>query len=374
MTTKIGLLLPRSTDYPAMGFDMLDGLRAGLLQQGITDAQVITENIGFGEDINVTYAKAEKLLLQDDVQVLVIYSNVSNAELLYPLAASVQRAFIFLDAGMQLPGTVINDYCYHISMQGAHACYLSGGQVAAGGRKVLMATSFYDGGYRGPWSYHTSIALAGGSVCGNYVSGYKVADFSIASYLDMLERAGAESVAACFSSYLAELFMQALKAAGDKAISLPFYCSPYMAEEQLLAKCDFPGGSFHAIVPWASSLQNEEQHMFREAVLQQRKKAPNLFHLFGWEAAMMARQFLQHGAVSLPGWSYNSPRGKVRVHTGTHHTYAPLYAGHIVPDDNGKCSLTITGEMLLEEADHTYYLPHHIETETSGWRNNYLCI
>ena len=374
MATKIGLLLPRSTDYPAMGFDMLDGLRAGLVQQGITDAQVITENIGFGEDINVTYSKAEKLLLQDDVQLLVIYSNASNAELLYPLAASARRAFIFLDAGMQLPGAVINDYCYHISMQGAHACFLSGQQMVQGSRKVLMATSFYDGGYRGPWSYHTSIAAAGGAICANYVSSYKIADFSIAPYLDMLEKTGADSVAACFSSYLAELFMQALKSAGSKAVALPFYCSPYMAEEQMLAKCDFPGGSFQAIVPWASSLQNDEQDVFKAAVQQQRNKATNLFHLFGWEAAILTRQVLQQGITSLPAWTYNSPRGKVNIHTGTHHTYAPLYTGYIVPDAQGKCSLEITGHTVLEEVDHTYYLPHYTDTEASGWRNNYLCI
>ena len=374
MATKIGLLLPRSTDYPAMGFDMLDGLRAGLLHLGITDTVVLTDNIGFGEDIASTYAKAERLLLQDDVQLMMVYSNVSNAECLYPLAASAQRLFIFLDPGMQLPADTINEYCYHISMQGIHSCHFSGKQVASGGKKVLIATSFYDGGYRGPWSYHTSIALSGGAVCGNYVSGYKVAEFSIAPYLEMLEQTGAEGVAACFSSYLAELFIQSLVTAGQKALTLPFYCSSYMAEEQLLAKCDFPGGTFHAIVPWASTIDNEEQTSFKAAVQQQRKKPVNIFHLMGWEAALAANQALQQGIASLPASIYNSPRGEVHIHPETHHTYAPLYYGDIVPGPNGKCILRLTGQVILDEKDHTYYQVHNTSDVASGWRNNYLCI
>lgn len=373
MPLKIGLLLPRSTDYPAMGFDMLDGIRAGLQHQGIHDAQIITDNIGFGEDADSNYAKAEKLLLQDDVQLVIVYSNVTNAEPLYQLAASAQRTFIFLDAGMQLPGPAINEYCYHISLQGAHACYLSGQQLAQDSRKVLLATSFYDGGYRGPWSYHASIASAGAAVCGNYISGYKVADFTINTYLELLEQAGAESVAACFSTYLAELFMQALKKAGTKAVALPFYCSPYMAEEQLLSKCDFPGGSFHAFVPWASSLENEQQAAFT-AMMQQRNKTGNIFQLFGWEAALMSSQAIGKGAASLTGWTYNSPRGEVMVHKTTHHTYAPLYYGNIVPGENGKCTFRVREKKILEEADHTYYTAHDQEIMVSGWRNNYFCI
>ncbi len=373
MPLKFGLLLPRSTDYPAMGFDMLEGLRAGLQQVGLPDTQVVTENIGFGEDESANYAKAERLLLQEDVQVMVAYCNAANAAPLYQLAASVRRPFIFLDAGMQLPETAINDYCYHISFQGAHACYLSGRQLASQSQKVLMATSFYDGGYRGPWSYHVSVAASGGAVCGNYVSGYKVAEFSINDYLDMLDKAGADCVAACFSTYLAELFFQSLKKEGAKAVSLPFYCAPYMAEEQLLAKCDFPGGTFHAFVPWASTLDNDQQRVFTSA-MHARNKQPNLFQLFGWEAAIMGSYGLEAGAPALKGWHYNSPRGGVTVHQNTHHTYAPLYYGNIVAGENGKCAFRVVEQQAVEASDHTYYQGYENEMVVSGWRNNYFCI
>src|SRR5881398_4084670 len=174
---KIGILLPRSTDYPAMGYDIVDGLRAGLQFTGQSSFEIFTENIGFGVDPTLSYARAEKLLLNDGVDLLIVYSDASNAEQLYPLAETFQKTLIVLDAGMQLP-EINSAYCYHISLQGVHACRIAGMMAGQGNRKVLMATSFYDGGYRGPWGCDRGLSETGGSVCGNYVSGYKTAEFN----------------------------------------------------------------------------------------------------------------------------------------------------------------------------------------------------
>lgn len=374
MALKIGLLLPRSTEYPAMGFDILDGLRCSLLQRGMSDVQILTENIGFGENHQANYALAEKMIMQDDVQLIIAYSNFSNAEHLFPLAVSSGRPFIFLDAGMQLVSTGPAPNCYHLSLQGVHACMAGGERAAEGNGKVLMATSFYDGGYRGPWGYHTSVELAGGSICGNYVSGYKPQEFSIQQYLHLLQDAGADRVAACFSCYLAELFMAALKQAGATATTLPFYCSPFMAEEQLLERCDFPGGHFQAFVPWASSLKNEAQTIFTDALLKEKNKKANLFHLLGWEAGIAAQQAVQGGPQSLSGFTYDSPRGNVRIHATTHHSIAPLYYGAIVEGRHGKCRFELQETLLLDEDTHTRYLTHELDSIASGWKNNYFCI
>ncbi len=62
-----------------------------------------------------------------------------------------------------------------------------------------------------PWGYTRGLAAAGGTVCGNYVSGYKEAEFNMDGCMQLLQHSGAQSVAACFSSYLANLFIKALK-------------------------------------------------------------------------------------------------------------------------------------------------------------------
>jgi branched-chain amino acid transport system substrate-binding protein len=236
----------------------------------------------------------------------------------------------------------------------------------------LMATSFYDGGYRGPWSYDRGLSEAGGSICGNYVSGYKEAEFTIDPYIGLLHQSGAASVAACFSSYLAELFFRALNEKDSKATPLPFYCSPFMAEEQVLSKCDFPGGEFHTVVPWASSLVNPQQKQLMQSI--EKNKAANVFHLLGWEAGLVVMQAIQNGIQSLKGYSYESPRGKVTIHPSTQYTYAPFYKGRIRADQNGKCVLDILETIMIDAEEHAVVVKDKPETEVSGWRNNYLCI
>lgn len=373
MLTRIGLLLPRSTEYPAMGYDILDGMRSRLHTTGYNECQFFTENIGFGEDRAVNYSKAEKLLLQDSVDIIVAYCHSFNAESLYQLASSLNKPFLALDAGMQLPQAV-SPNCYHITLQGVDACRIAGNMAGEGNRSVLMATSFYDGGYRGPWSYDRGLSEAGGSVCGNYVSAFKPKEFSIDSYLGLLKNTAAASVAACFSTYLAELFFKALREKKQEAVPLPFYCSPFMAEEQLLNKCDFPGGEFYAVVPWSSSLDNPEQKQFLNKIREEKNKTANVFHLLGWEAGIVAAMILQNGMKSMKDFSFESPRGRVTIHPATHYSYAPLYKGRIMGDENGKCVFRID-ETIAPDADrHVKVMTDQPQSVVSGWRNNYLCI
>jgi branched-chain amino acid transport system substrate-binding protein len=374
MTMNIGILLPRSTDYPSIAFDILDGLRCGLENKSVDKPKVFTENVGFGDDHSLNYAQAEKLIIQHNADIIIAYSNSANAEPLYKLASASGKLFIILDPAMQLPQEPASPYCFHISLQGVHACRLAGFMAGAGNRKVLMATSFYDGGYRGPWFYDRGLSEAGGSVCGNYVSGFKEAEFSIDPYIGLLQQSGAASVAACFSSYLAELFFKQLKERKSEAVSLPFYCSPFMAEEQLLAKCDFPGGDFYAVVPWGLSLKSKNQVEFIESINNQKNKAANIFHLLGWEAAILCAQSLEHGIKSLQGFSYESPRGNVTIHPETHYTYSPLYKGRIIENANGKCLLDILETIPVNAEEHTKVMQDHPTQLISGWRNNYLCI
>jgi branched-chain amino acid transport system substrate-binding protein len=357
-----------------MGFDILDGMKGSMAASHSGQVQPVTDNIGFGENHQATYAKAEKMLLQDNVQCIICYSNSVNAEALYKLAESSGCPFIFLDAGMQLPNIAPSPLCYHLSLQGVHACRIAGNDAGKNGKKILMATSFYDGGYKGPWGYHSSIEMAGGSICGNYVSTYKEAEFSISSYISLLQSSRADGVAACFSSYLAELFINSLSAAGKDATALPFYCSPFMAEEQMLSKCTFPGGNFHVYVPWTISLSNMQQQAFTGYIKKEKNKQANIFHLLGWEAGIVVSNIIDNGSPAVKGWSYESPRGRVTIHAGTHHTYAPLYYGNIVAADNNTCCFRLEQEVPVSACEHLQFLTDNGQAVSSGWKNNYLCI
>ncbi|WP_348824475.1 ABC transporter substrate-binding protein [Flavobacterium aestuarii] len=373
MPTRIGLLLPRSTDYPAMGFDILDGLRAHLHLLGIPDPLLITENIGFGDDQQFCYAKAEKLLLQDDVLLLIAYSNIQNAEPLYQMAQSSGRAFLFLDAGMQTATIDRIPNNWFLNLQGIDACFRLGQLAGEGERNVMMANSFFDAGYRGSLFATKGLDLTGGTVSGNYVSTHKISEFTIDKYLELLNQNEPQAVMANFSIYLTDLFLKELKNKGESATPFPFYCSPFMAEETLLTKCDFPTGTFHTIVPWSTSVENEAQHLFLTTIREQKNKAANLFHLLGWEAAVVAIRLLNNGPQSLADWSFESPRGTVTFDPVTQTSYAPLYKGIIVPDIDGKCMLKIEEKLEVTKEEHQYNWTQKQEEMSSGWKNNFLC-
>jgi branched-chain amino acid transport system substrate-binding protein len=373
MPTRIGFLLPRSTDYPAMGFDILDAFRIHLQLLGVEDLQLITENIGYGDNQQLYYAKAEKLLLEDDVQLLVAYSGVLNAEPLYQLAQSSGRAFLFLDAGMQMPTEDKMPNNWFLSLQGIDASYRLGQLAAKGKRNVLMASSFFDAGYRGSLFNIKGIDDEGGKVSGNYVSTHKISEFSIDRYLELLNENSPQVVMANFSIYLTELFMKELKEKGSLATPLPFYCSPFMAEETILTKCDFPTGEFYTIIPWATSLDNEAQFLFLKSIQEQKNKVANLFHLLGWEAAVVTVRLLNEGPQSLANWSFDSPRGKVIFNAETQTSYAPLYQGMIVSDADGKCKLKIDEKLEITQEEHQQTCSQKLEGIHSGWKNNFFC-
>jgi len=370
----IGVLLPRSTDYPAIAFDLLDGIRLSLSEAGITEYKLVTENIGFGEDSSLNYAKAEKMILQDDVCMIICYAGNLNAEPLYPLALSSGIPFLFPDPGMHFPEANPQENCYHISLQGTLCAANVGRLAAAAGDRLLMATSFYDGGYRSPYALVKAAEENGAAVAGNYVSAYRISEFTISPYLEQIAARQATVVGVCFSSYLADLFMKELKAAGAHAVSLPFYCAPYLAEEQLLSGIDFPGGSFRAVVPWCSSVENMAQDRFRNAVARAKNKKANIFHLLGWEAGLLSAKLLRDPGSPLKGWQYESPRGTVAIHPETHHTYASVYDVSIVPDAAGKCSLQLNDTISVSDRDHLTHMLDVPQGTVSSWKNNYFCI
>lgn len=373
MPTRIGFLLPRSTDYPAMGFDILDAFRIHIQMLGIQDLEIVSDNIGFGDDHQLIFAKAEKLLLQDDVQLLIAYCNVQNAEPIYQMAQSSGRAFLFLDAGMQMPTEDRMPNNWFLSLQGLDASYHLGQLAGEGNRKTIIASSFFDAGFRGSLFALKGLDDVGGSVSGNYISTHKISDFSIDQYIQLLNENEPKAVIANFSIYLIELFLNALKEKGATATPLPFYCAPFMAEETILSKCDFPTGAFHTIVSWAKTLENEAQQLFLKSIQEQKNKIANIFHLLGWEAAAATIQLLNNGPQSLANWSFESPRGTVTFDPITQTSYAPLHKGMIVADDNGKCKLQIDEKMEITPREHRKIWTEKQEGIHSGWKNNFFC-
>lgn len=372
MSKRIGVLLPRSVEYPSISFDLLDGLRLYLKGKG--DYQFFTENTGFGEDADLTNASAEKLVLQHDVDLIIAYSTSLNAETLYSFAETANKPILFLDAGMEIFEAPPHRLCRHLTLQGLMACQVLGEQAGEQAQKIISAASFFDGGYRSSWVFHNAIVKKGGAFVGHFVSQFKEDEFTITPLLDLIRENDAEAVTAAFSSYFDGLFMNALKQTDVSLRNIPFYCAPFMADEQLLSAIPFPAGNFLTAVPWALTIDTEANRIFKDTLQTEKNKTANIFHLLGWEAGIVAAQILTNGIAAADDWSFESPRGNVRFHPQTHNAYAPLYLGKITDSGDGKCKLVIEGihEVTAEQHKELYFA--RPEGSYSRWKNNYFCI
>lgn len=374
MSVNIGMLLPRSGEFPSMSFDLLDGLRLNLKRLGVP-VQVFTENVGFGEDPEVTHAAAEKLVLQHDVQMIIAYATSLNAEALYPFAQASGKPFLFLDAGMEIFEADPHPLCRHLTLQGLQACKILGVKAGETGPKVFAASSFFDGGYRGSWAFQEGVVKSGGSICGHFVSHYQPQEFNLDNFVAQLQQSEAKSVTAAFSTYFVELFLKHLAETDEHTRNVPLYCSPFMADEQLLSAITHPKAQLNTIVPWATSLDNEANAVFTGTVKKEKNKTANIFHLLGWDAAFAVQRVIeQNNIASMDGWSFESPRGTVTFHPQTHNAYAPLYEGEISTGPDGKCLLTVNGQVTVTPEMHYDLHSMRLSGDYSRWKNNFFCI
>jgi len=81
---KVGLLLPRSSFYTSISFDIFNGVKSKLHLDNNEEIKIFTENIGFGAEKHVVYRAAEQLIMQHDVDVIFAYIGHSIAQLLRP--------------------------------------------------------------------------------------------------------------------------------------------------------------------------------------------------------------------------------------------------------------------------------------------------
>ncbi|MGZ4060461.1 MAG: ABC transporter substrate-binding protein [Bacteroidia bacterium] len=375
MSTRIGILLPRSVEYPSISFDLLDGLRIHLRQLGLNDVTVHTENTGFGEDPEATYAAAEKLVINHDVDFIIAYSTSLNAEQMYSFSTSTGKPILFLDAGMEHFDQQPHPNCYHLTLQGTQACYMQGEAAGSNFKNVMFACSFLDGGYRGNWFMNEAATKAGATVTGHFVSLYNSQDFSLAALEDIRRRTeGDAAVLTAFTSYLTGFFLTHLKDASPELKNTRFYCSPFFAEELQLDTSPFPDVDMSTIVPWARTIESAENQVFMDTIKKEKNKTANIFHLLGWESAMVVQQFIANGAASINAMSFSSPRGVVHFHPDTHSAYAPLYEGKIVAADNGNCRLILSKALeVTADAHHANHISKPVG-DFSRWKNNFFCI
>lgn len=379
---KIGFLLPRSVLYPSIAFDMLDGLKAGLKTQGISDAQIVSANIGLGAKNDEIYNRCEQLLI-DGADIILAYINPLSAEFIHPLFQNSGSLLLVLDSGYHFPSDLNKlSHAIYLSLQGNLCCRsIARAAVEEGHTRFAYTCSFYDAGYRSGFSFVNSLADRGGSIVYNHVTPLKKADFSLAPLSDFLKSRQADAVIASFCGDMTEDFLrEGLKL--DIFRSHPVFGSPFMGEETWLGKIPYPGNDWVCAVPWSTGLDNPENRHFVDTMEQIRPGKANVFSLLAWEASLLVGMAEKSGLPPekalgvLEGAVLQTPRGSVYVHADTHIAEAPVYHATVIAGEAGHCRHGAVHEAAhtAEEREKLYGEIATLNAPANAWLNAYACL
>lgn len=380
---KIGILLPRSSYYNSIGFDLFEGLRAGLDQTGHEDVKIVTENIGFGADRQQVYRSAEKLLLEENAGVILAYVGHRTAQLIRPLFMSANRLLIVLDSGANLPQEwpVSQNILYH-SLHNSLGAYVAARRAVRDGfSDGGMVSNYYDGGYLHIMAITNGLIHSGGEIRFNHATGYTPGEFNLDALTDHLKNFPEACLLPVFSGDFNEWFFRDIKNLFPEKLP-PMYVPPFSLDEVMLANASYPGDHVRGVAAWAKSLENAENKKFIQALEESGREA-NLFSLLGWESAWLAIEALAKmkenknnarlASDQLKAFRFQSPRGEIYFDAGTNTTIAPMYEGHVENDGNGHCKLKITGEANQIAEAYAAMTAPQLENAISGWFNSYTC-
>lgn len=145
---KIGILVPRSRQYPRLSLCFIDGIRSGL--SGIDDNlyNLFIEDIGIGASSSTVMDKCQKLMLQQQVDMVIAFVGNQVTPELRNLFHSYEKYLLITNMGENDIIHEFSPFVYYHSLGLWKACWEMGYYIATNiGKKVVVASSFYDSGY-----------------------------------------------------------------------------------------------------------------------------------------------------------------------------------------------------------------------------------
>lgn len=379
----IGILLPRSTFYTTIGFDLFDGLKQGLLELEREDIKIATENIGFGADKQQCYRAAEKLLLEENVDLVIAYISHRTAELLKPLFLAANKMLLVLDSGASLPTEWPScPNIFYLSLHNALGAWITSKKATTDGYlSGGMVSGYYDGGYLHTYSLSQNFVNSGGAINFNHVTGYKEDDFTISPLKNYLNEYPKSALLSLFSGDFVQWYFKGVKKEFYNE-NLPIYLSPFGLEETMLENAVYPSNSVKGVASWLRKLDNKKNKAFVTR-LESLGKKPNLFSLLGWESAQLAIQIInlseKHSnkiidiANEFQLSEFDTPRGKIHFDSKTNTSISSLYYVSVTEKD-GMCELKLDNSIENSKEEFEEMCALQLDNSTSAWFNSYTCI
>ena len=381
----IGVLFPRSNTYPLIGADFAEGIKTYLNKEAAEEPFSFTmETIGFGGTEKEVYAKTEKLLMMDGVDVLVGFIDEKILELIKPLALASGKLMIVVNAGANHPiNWVPQSNIVHLGLQHSFLCAVNGSDAAQGekNKPAAVCSTFYDCGYLHLAAMVKEFQASGGAIKYNYINNQLYdSNFNITQLTDyLLAEKETRSLLCVFDITPASLFYKLLNEF-SAADGLKLYVSPMMLDKKALEPLS--NGvvfSVRGYLPWHTANPVEENQQFISHYNGTLKKEPTIFSLLGWETGIVLKEIAKSCnnnfsdgdsiAEKLKSLSINGPRGSMKLDDSSQYFLFPVIRCHM---EKGATELAMEFGVNLE-GEWEEFSEKNTEGPVSGWTNTYLC-
>ena len=354
---KVGLLLPFSGVYAALGNDIEAGFTVALEQFGSevgTGFEIVREDTEVKPP--VALGKAKKLILQDKVDVVagIVSSGVLGA--VRDMVHGAGVPLIVANAGNDdATGASCSPYITRMSFSNGQVNRPMGQWMYDQGiRKVYTLAPDYAAGRQMIGGFVETFTAAGGEIAGQEFTPFqKTQDFG--PYLAQAKASGADAVYVFYAGGEAISFVKQYDSFGLKA-DLPLYGSGFLTSP-LYVNAEGPAAEgVITALHYVPTLDNAANAAFVAAFQAKTGRLQSEFAVQGYDAARALVEAAKTGAhdraslaEALRQVSFDGPRGKLSIDPATNNIVQPVYVYETVAGENG-----LTQKVLAElpaEAD-----------------------
>jgi branched-chain amino acid transport system substrate-binding protein len=354
---KVGVLLPYSGVFAALAQDIDDAFVLGLDTFG-AEAGVTFEIVREDTEVKppVGLAKTKKLILQDEVDVLV---GVVSSGVLGAIRDTVDGAgvpLIVANAGNdEATGEACSPFITRVSFSNQQVNRPMGKwMVDQGVKKVFTIAPDYAAGRQMIDAFTDAFTAAGGEVVGQEWPPFqKTQDFG--PFLANAKASGADAVYVFFAGGEAISFVKQYDSFGMKA-ELPLYGSGFLTSPLYVNAQGSAAEGVITALHYVPTLDNPENAALVEAFKAKTGRIPSEYAVQGYDSARALVEAVKAGATdrqalaaALPKVSFTGPRGELRIDPATNNIVQPIHVYETVAGPDGMTQKVLA--TLPAEAD-----------------------
>jgi branched-chain amino acid transport system substrate-binding protein len=340
---KVGLMLPATGTYAALGTAIENGFKLYVTEQGgkIAGREVEFVKVDDESDPAKATDNVNKLIKRDNVDVLVgsVHSGVAMA--MAKVAKETGTLMIVPNAGADaVTGPMCAPNIFRSSFSNWQTGYATGEAVAKKGHKKIVSITWkYAAGDEMVKGFKEAIEKSGGSLVKELNVPFPNVEFQ--ALLTEIAATKPDAVFAFFAGGGAVKFVKDYAAAGLKK-SIPLYGTGFLTDGTLEAQ-GADAADLITALHYADSLGTPRDNAFRLAYAKTYKLQPDVYAVQGYDAAQMLGVGLgavkgdvskkAEFAAALSKARIDSPRGPFTV-SAAHNPVQDFYLRQVVGKEN----------------------------------------